>query len=319
MKTSLSLAALLCLAALPIHAEEDVSSFVKLSKADQPSLVRIHVAQGRIKVSANETGDTVTVRTDAEPEQREERRSDGLRVLSSGDTTFTLTEANNVVEISYGLSGGPATPAADFTVTVPKRSSVEITNSWGADAEIENIDGDIEVRNMQGEIRLVNVGGGALVETMNGDISASFRAISTGKPLSFASMNGRIEVHVPGDTKANVRFRTQNGSILTDFDDQELKTKTENRNTTQAKHEAARIAGEAAREAARVAQEVAIEIRDAFREAGEGSAGIPRPPRPPSIPSMVGGKVVSGTLNGGGIELQAATMNGDIVVRKLKP
>ncbi len=33
---------------------------------------------------------------------------------------------------------------------------------------------------------------------------------------------------------------------------------------------------------------------------------------------MAGGKVINGTLNGGGVDLQVATMNGDIVVRKRK-
>jgi hypothetical protein len=32
---------------------------------------------------------------------------------------------------------------------------------------------------------------------------------------------------------------------------------------------------------------------------------------------MTGGKIVSGTLNGGGTEIQATTMNGDITFRKL--
>jgi hypothetical protein len=31
---------------------------------------------------------------------------------------------------------------------------------------------------------------------------------------------------------------------------------------------------------------------------------------------MTGGKIVSGTLNGGGVEIQAATLNGDIVLKK---
>jgi hypothetical protein len=31
---------------------------------------------------------------------------------------------------------------------------------------------------------------------------------------------------------------------------------------------------------------------------------------------MTGGKIVSGTLNGGGGEIQASTLNGDIVLRK---
>ena len=320
MKTSLLFTALAVLAALPLHADDElVASTVKLSRPNDAAQVRIYVAQGSIKVSANDTTDTVTVQTDAKPEKPDERRPDGLRVIGSSETNFSLVERDNVVEISYGEAGGPGTAPADFVVTVPRRASVEVTNSWGAEATIEGIDGDVEVKNMQGEIRLNHLGGGALVETMNGDIFASFRSVEAGRPLSFTSMNGKIELHVPEDARANVRFRTQNGAILTDFDDTVLKTKTESRGGAAAHGEAARIASDAAREAARMAKEVADEIREAFREESEESGGrAPRPPRPPSIPSMVGGKVVSGTLNGGGVQLQAATMNGDVVVRKLK-
>ena len=42
----------------------------------------------------------------------------------------------------------------------------------------------------------------------------------------------------------------------------------------------------------------------------------PIPPIPPVLPSISGGKVVSGTLNGGGPEIQIATMNGTITLRK---
>jgi hypothetical protein len=31
---------------------------------------------------------------------------------------------------------------------------------------------------------------------------------------------------------------------------------------------------------------------------------------------MTGGKIVSGTLNGGGPEIQAMTVNGDVILRK---
>jgi hypothetical protein len=31
---------------------------------------------------------------------------------------------------------------------------------------------------------------------------------------------------------------------------------------------------------------------------------------------MTGGKTVSGTLNGGGVQIQAATLNGDIILKK---
>jgi hypothetical protein len=63
------------------------------------------------------------------------------------------------------------------------------------------------------------------------------------------------------------------------------------------------------------------EVRDAMREASEAMReGIEeihaQLPRMPQLPPMTGGKVVSGSLNGGGVEIQAATLNGDIVLKK---
>ena len=91
------------------------------------------------------------------------------------------------------------------------------------------------MKSTNGEIQLDDVGGAALVETMNGEITASFRELREGKPLSFTTMNGAVVIRVPGEAKANVRFRTQNGSVLTDFEETTLQTKTENAPRTEAK------------------------------------------------------------------------------------
>jgi hypothetical protein len=311
--------AAVCLLAAPFAAGEQIASSVKLSQPDKPGTVRIAVGQGSVKVVPNDTGDTITVSSDAEPEKPQPTRADGLRVLSTGGGSFSLTEKNNVVELEYGRDTGPATPGEDFLVAVPRNVSVQIVDSWTTDVQISDITGDVEVKTMQGEIKLSNLSGGALVETMNGEIDASFTAVSAGKPLSFTSMNGEITLHLPEDAQGNVRLRTQNGSILTDFPEDRLKTKTESAHASAARQsEAARIAGEAAREAARVAREVAAEVRQAVNEATSDGPRPPRPPRPPSIPSMVGGKVIAGALNGGGTDIQAATMNGDIVLRRRK-
>jgi hypothetical protein len=54
-------------------------------------------------------------------------------------------------------------------------------------------------------------------------------------------------------------------------------------------------------------------------EARGAPGRAPIPPIPPILPSISGGKVVSGTLNGGGPEIQIATMNGTITLRKMQP
>ena len=86
----------------------------------------------------------------------------------------------------------------------------------------------------------------------------------------------------------------------------------------------------AAREVAKSSQEIAREAEAAVQHAiGEGreaaddddndlndeTHGIPSPPMPP-LPPMTGGKIVTGTLNGGGPEIRISTMNGDVTLRK---
>ena len=61
---------------------------------------------------------------------------------------------------------------------------------------------------------------------MNGEISADIVALKQNTPLSFTSMNGEVALRLPADAKANVRLRTHNGTILTDFDETQLVTKT---------------------------------------------------------------------------------------------
>jgi hypothetical protein len=68
---------------------------------------------------------------------------------------------------------------------------------------------------------------------------------------------------------------------------------------------------EAVDEAAIAAREAMDAAREGLAEANAHMSGMVSP-----LPPMTGGKVVSGTLNGGGVEIQAATMTGDIVLKK---
>ena len=89
----------------------------------------------------------------------------------------------------------------------------------------------------------------------------------------------------------------------------------------EAVREAVRAGAEAAREAAQAAREAAHAAREGIAEAN-GAPIPPIPPFPPMphvMPSLSGGKVVSGPLNGGGPEIQIATMNGTITLRKMEP
>ncbi len=219
---------------------------------------------------------------------------------------------------------------AEFDIIVPRNTHLDLEISLGGEISVADIDGDVTIKNLNGEIDLENLRGGAIIESMNGEIEASFAALSPDRPVSITSMNGEIEVRLPDDARANVRFRSQNGTILTDFDETSLVTTTSTGRAfaPDMSDEFAQVARDIAAEAAEVAREIAVEVRVAMQNArNDGKASptdsaapaaprSPRAPRAPSIPPMAGGKVISGTLNGGGTDLQIATMNGDIIVRK---
>jgi hypothetical protein len=382
---------------------EDATSTIKFSDPSKPGTVKISLGRGELRVQGADTNE-ISVKSNAKPAESKPRK-DGLRVISSS-SSFSLTEKDNVVTLDgmgpeWGGKGG-----GDYRLTVPRNSTVIVQNALGGDVSCSNISGDIEINSMHGEIRLDDVSGGVVVGTMNGEIQANLRELHEGRPVSFTSMNGPVLIRVPDNAKANVRLRTQNGSVLTDFPDSALVTKTETApgvsrssfsfttrspkvlslEIQEAIREATQISAtavqealesvkeglEAARldsdEARRQFDEAKMQLDRARREADrtrrdterqrrtvevarrnsnvdvKGDVDQPAPPAPPAAPApaaqtvgpampkpmaapkpakfpamtISGGKLVTGTLNGGGPEISVSTMNGDVILRKLE-
>jgi hypothetical protein len=377
-----SLAALLI---LTCARAEDAVNTLKFSDPSKPGTVKISLGRGDLRVQGADTKE-VTIKSDAQAETSKPRK-DGLRVISAS-SSFALKESDNFITIDTATQDWNR-GNSDFRLTVPRNTNIIVQNAWGGDITCTSIAGDIEITCMHGEIRLDDVSGGVIAGTMHGEIRASIRELREGKPLSFTSMNGEVILRVPENAKATVRLRTQNGSVLTDFDESILTTKTEVspsrgksvliksaggskvlttdvqdaiREATQLSATAVREALEAVKEGLESARMEADEARkqldharkeiDRARKEAEaaqresetsrrdervartnrdGSPAAPaaptaptapaatsKPPKVAIIPTVSGGKLVTGTLNGGGPEIQVATMNGDVILRKLE-
>ncbi len=343
-------AALALVPAAPARAD-DSSSSIAFSDPAKPGTLKIRVPHGAVTVHGADVK-AVTVASEVAPVNSPPRK-DGMRVLSAS-ASYVLSEKGNVVSLEYGTDGYGGAPA-DFEVTVPGDTSSVVANSTHGDITCTGVTGDNDIRTISGDESLHEVSGGALVETLNGDITVGVKSLAESRPLSFTSMNGKITIRVPADAKAAIRFRTHRGVIMTNFDDKALVTKTEisrrgprkdakahsadksqaaapaegaSADTTQASKERDDSEGdwhadlrdsirEAADEAAMAAREAAEAVHEGLAEARVEIAGAIPPNGPiPPLPPMTGGKVVSGTLNGGGAEIQASTLNGDIVLKK---
>jgi len=345
--THLAVAAALALSFAGAARADDSASSVAFSDPSKPGTLKIRVWHGDVTVHGADVK-AVTVSSET-PAVNSAPRKDGMRILSA-TASYVLSEKGNVVTLEYGAEGYGGN-GADFDVTVPRDTSVVAANSTHGDFACAGVSGDIDVKTMNGEVKLDEVSGGVLVETLNGDISVGVKSLAQSRPLSFSSMNGRVTIRVPADAKAAVRFRTHRGSILTNFDDKALVTKTEfsHRAARREREHKGRSAGstpdiqgpqaprtpaagedeadwhgevrdsirEAAEEAAMAAREAAEAVHEGLAEARIEISGVMPPGSPiPPLPPMTGGKIVSGALNGGGVEIQASTLNGDIVLKK---
>ena len=330
----LRFALLVSLAATPLARAEDEGSTatVKLSAPGKPATLSIDMPWADIRITGVD-GDTVTVESSLTQKNAKPTRPGALRRLDS-EVSFEVTEKDNVVTVALAGENPWAGHDAEFKISVPRAMALDLKTQAGGDLIVKGVEGDVAIDNMNGEVRLEGLVGSAVISTMNGEVRAVYAKEPT-KPVSISSMNGEVDLRLPGATKANIQLRTHNGSILTDFSEDVLKTKSEAKKAgrygysrdeaavADAAESAARAAAESARDAAEVARTIAREVsREVSRAVKAGQSGAmapvaPRAPRPP-IPPITGGKLVTGTLNGGGVDIKVTTMNGEITLRESK-
>jgi hypothetical protein len=313
---------------------EGSTATVKLSAPDKPATLNLDVPWADIRITGVD-GDTVTVESTLNQRNSKPARPGSLRRLDN-EVSFELTEKDNIVTLSLAGDNPWGGHDANFKISVPRNIALNLKTDAGGDLVVQGVEGDVEINNMNGEVRLEGLVGSAVINTMNGEVRAIY-AKAPQKPISITSMNGEVDLRLPGDTKANIRMRTHNGSILTDFSEDALKTKSEGSKGSsyhysygheETARAAAAAAAEATRAAVHIAREVSREVSREVARAVKESTGddtptpavAPRAPRAPRapLPPITGGKLVSGTLNGGGIDIKVSTMNGEITLRQTK-
>lgn len=90
--------------------------------------LKIHVGRGEIRVLGVDTPE-ITVVSDSSPSKSAPSRKDGLRVLTTS-SSYSFAEKDNVATLDYGLTGAPD-GGGGFQITVPRSTSVVISNTWG--------------------------------------------------------------------------------------------------------------------------------------------------------------------------------------------
>lgn len=195
---------------------------VPLSQPDRPVRLEVNLHGGSVVIKAG-AAKAVSVESRIDPnaekdedDEDEGGKAAGLRRIPIRSSGLTIEEYDNVVNVGSHMGGRTELLV---TIQVPTQTSAKVHLINGGDILLEGLSGELEVQCTNGSIDLKNVGGSVVANAINGHLHATLTSVAPGKPMSFSSLNGDIDVTLPADTKGSLSMKADmGGDIFTDFD-----------------------------------------------------------------------------------------------------
>jgi DUF4097 and DUF4098 domain-containing protein YvlB len=203
-------------------ATQTESMEMAFSNPNTPGTIELHLFSGSVLVKGTNRKDAsirVTHRgNDTAFERDAPPPPPGMRRLSPGRRgSLSVEEDNNRIEVrSRTVNSG-----MDLEIEVPARTNLELRVVNGGEIAVEGVEGSIEVNNVNGGVRLTNVAGSVVASAVNANVTVRLTRVTDAKAMAFSSLSGTVDVTLPATTKANLRLRSDNGDVFTDFDVQQ--------------------------------------------------------------------------------------------------
>jgi hypothetical protein len=189
---------------------------VPLSSPGKSYSLKVHLVTGSITVTGYEGKDiiiNVTPRGGGEETPR--APENGMkRISATGGYEVTAKEADNTVTVNTGNPN----KAIDLILKIPQDVKLKIGTVNDGEVIVENVTGELEVNNVNDKITLTNISGSVVANTVNGDVNVTFKSVDPKASMAFSTLNGDVNVTLPADTKANLKLKSDNGDVFSDFD-----------------------------------------------------------------------------------------------------
>jgi len=104
----------------------------------------------------------------------------------------------------------------EIEARVPRNVTLLARTVQNGDVRVEGVRGDLVIENVNGSVSARGVSGKGTFGTVNGDLEVLFAANPDG-PSRFSNVNGDIDVELRPGLAADVRLKTLNGEMWSDF------------------------------------------------------------------------------------------------------
>jgi DUF4097 and DUF4098 domain-containing protein YvlB len=207
-------------AALLLRAEDTNPDRVTVPLTDpsRPSVVNASLMNGGITVTGYGGKDILVEAKprgrDSESKSKPNPKSEGMHRLDARGTGLSVEEQDNQVNIGVREMNR----TVDLTIQVPFNTSLKLKCLNDGNIQVDHVNGEIDANDLNGGVKLTNISGSAIAHSLNENVTVTFDRVTPGKAMSFSTMNGDIDVSLPGDIKARVKMKADNGEIYSDFE-----------------------------------------------------------------------------------------------------
>jgi hypothetical protein len=191
---------------------------VPFSDPSRPKTVKVSLLNGGITVKAYNGKDVIIEAKGGDGDRGRGRHRtevpEGMHRIDINNPGLQVEESENTVVI--GVSA--INRNSELSIQVPVDTSLRLRSVNGGNIGVEGVSGDLDIDNTNGNVTVSHVSGSVVAHALNGRLIVSLDRVTPNKAMSFSSLNGNVDVTLPADVKANVRMKTDNGEIYSDFD-----------------------------------------------------------------------------------------------------
>lgn len=218
---------LILIIAKPARAQSE-QLVIRLSNPGLPGYLAFDNPKGSVKITGYD-GQVILVNAILRYYENGNQDNAGMHKIERKAFDLSAEEKNNQVSLVCMSNN----KTVDFDIKIPRNFSLKISSFDNGKIEIIRVSGNIEADNPSGDIILDYVTGSAVLNSVNGKIKALFSAVDPALPMMFTSLEGNIELYFPEKVNANIKLRSENGDLFSEFNIKPIRRQTEVRNDVQ--------------------------------------------------------------------------------------
>ena len=189
---------------------------VPLSDPGKAYKLNVGLTSGSIKVSGYDGKDVVIDVTGApERNKNQHETENGMKRLSGGqNVAVNAREKNNEINVD-----AENMKTVNLELKVPKNAtSIKLSTVNNGNINVNDVSGALEIQNVNGFISALNISGSVVANTVNGKVLVTFKNMDPKAAMAFSTLNGNVDVTFPTSLKANLKIRSDQGQVYSDFD-----------------------------------------------------------------------------------------------------